>query len=218
MNYSFHDIKQNEDEWIWLRSQKPTSSSLNKIMAHYGKPFGEPAHTYAINIAIEKLTGRAVTGSYKNADMDRGHEEEPLAVMEYEKQFFCDVTNGGFFDWGYFGCSPDGLVNDDGVIEAKSAIPSVHFSRIRKQSFDTTYKWQLLGNMKFTERKWIDFISYCGAFPEGKKIYVHRLYAKNYSKEFDQIDKRLEEFESLITEKRELILENKYFIDSQEAA
>ena len=30
--------------------------------------------------------------------MDRGHEEEPLAIMAYEAEYFCTVDNGGFYE------------------------------------------------------------------------------------------------------------------------
>jgi len=208
----FHDIQQNSEEWELLRSQKATSSKLAVIMAHYGKDFGDPARKYAVDIAIEQITGRPVSSGFSNDHMERGHDEEPIARGLYEYQTFSKVLNGGFFDHGYFGCSPDGLVGTDGVVEIKSAIPSIHFDRIRKQSFDSSYKWQLIGNMKFTCREWIDFISYCGAFPEDKRLFVKRLYAYNYANEYMQIDDRLNQFGILVEEAKQTILTNEYFL------
>lgn len=194
----FYDVEQNTDAWLELRMKKPTSSKLGVIMANYGKAFGEPAKKYAVEIALERITGSSSKDGFSNQHMDRGHEEEPLARMAYEEEMFCFVKNGGFFDHGHFGCSPDGLVGDDGLIEIKSAIPSVHYDRIRKQSFDSAYKWQLIGNMKFASREWIDFISFCSSFPDEKKLFIYRLTASNYKEEFEMIDKRLSEFWSLI--------------------
>jgi len=208
--FKFHDIAQNEEEWFQLRSGKITGSAMCKAMANFGKAFGEPAKKYAVNIVIEQITGNMDSSSYNNEHMDRGHEEEPLARMLYEDQYFCDVTNGGFFDCGDIGCSPDGLVNDDGVIEIKSAIPSVHYGRIARQSYDPAYKWQLVGNLKLTERDWIDFISYCAWFPDGKKLYVHRSYKKDFANEFLMVDERIGEFRELIKKTREVILNNEY--------
>lgn len=202
----FHDIKQNTEEWMQLRCMVPTSSNLSKIMANLGKEFGEPAKAYAVDIAISRITGKPVQGGYSNSHMDRGHEEEPLAVMAYEEKMFCSVTNGGYFDCYGFGCSPDGLVGDDGVVEIKSAIPSVHYNRIRKQTFDSAYKWQLIGNMKFTEREWIDFISYCSGFPDDSRLYICRLKRKDFRAEIVAIDKRVEEFNKLIDSTQKSIL------------
>lgn len=208
----FHDVNQNGDEWYQLRSGRITNSALSKAMANYGKPFGSPAVKYASQIALEQITGIPCGSSYTNDAMQRGHEEEPLARMEYEDQFFCDVSNGGFFECGDLGCSPDGLVNEDGLIEIKSAEPHIHLERIRKQTFDSAYKWQLIGNMKLTNRDWIDFVSYCKDFPEGKRIYTYRLHAKDFAEEYKMIDIRVAEFRDLIASSKNLILESKYTV------
>lgn len=211
--FKFHDVEQNSDEWFLLRSGKITGSAMSKAMANFGKSFGEPAKKYAVNIAIEQITGASVSQDlYSNDHMDRGHEEEPLARMMYEDQFFSEVTNGGFFDLGDIGCSPDGMVGSDGLIEIKSAIPSVHYARIARQSYDPAYKWQIIGNLKFTDRNWIDFISYCSWFPEGKKLYVHRSYESDFVSEFKMIDDRIGEFRELIKKTKETILNNNYSI------
>ncbi|WP_177412500.1 PDDEXK family nuclease [Entomomonas moraniae] len=57
------------------------------------------------------------------------------------------ANNGGFFDCGDYGESPDGLVNDDGVIEIKSVIASTHYATLKRNLFDPSYKWQLIGHL-----------------------------------------------------------------------
>lgn len=208
----FHDVEQNTDEWYLLRAGKKTNSAISKAMANYGKAFGNPAKQYAIQIAVEQITGLPVPSSYSNEHMSRGHEDEPIARMLYEEEYFCTVGNGGFFESGDYGCSPDGTVGDDGLIEIKSHIPSVHYEVVRKQSFESTYKWQLIGNMKLTERAWIDYISYCGGFPEGKQLYVYRLYAKDFAEEYKMMDIRMTEFDALIHAAKVEILNSKYSI------
>lgn len=206
----FYDVQQNTEEWEILRSGIITSSQLPKIMANYGKAFGEPAKKLAVDIAISRITGNKTSGSYSNEHMERGHEEEPLARMQYESDYFCSVLNGGFYSDGETGCSPDGLVGSDGLIEIKSAIPSVHYHRIKMQSFDPAYKWQIVGNLKFTERDWLDFISYCSEFPSGKKLYVYRCFADDFQDEFQMLDNRISEFKGLISESILTINDSKY--------
>ncbi len=208
----FHNVEQNTDEWFALRAGRITSSALCKAMANYGKAFGEPAKKYAVEIAIQQITGKTIGEGYSNEHMERGHEEEPLARMAYENEYFCEVGNGGFFECEDEGCSPDGLVGEEGVIEIKSAIPSIHYSRIARQSFDPAYKWQLAGNLRITGREWIDFISYCSTFPEGKQLYVHRSYKDDFVEEFEMIDARLDEFRILIDASKNIILNNSYSI------
>lgn len=196
----FHDVEQNTDEWLDLRVGKITGSAISKIMANYGKAFGSPAKDYAVQIALERIKGVAQGSSYSNGHMERGHEQEPLARMEYENEFFCDVDNGGFFDCGTEGCSPDGLVYEDGVIEIKSVIPSVHYQVVKRNDIDPKYKWQLYFNLQKTGREWLDFVSYCHDYPSEKKLFVHRIYAKDCAEFFRQIDIRIAEFEALVTE------------------
>jgi len=202
----FIDINQNTDEWLALRAGKLTSSKLGCVMANYGKAFGEPAKKYAVNVAIEQITGNPISGGYSNEHMERGHEQEPMARMMYEEHNFSDVTNGGFFDLGLVGCSPDGLVGDDGVIEIKSVIASVQFANVKRGKVDPAYFWQCVGNLKFTGREWLDFVSYCSEFPEGKQLFTHRIYAKDLAEEFKQIDLRVSEFQKLVDDAKELIL------------
>ena len=248
----FHDIEQNTDSWLDLRSGKVTGSAISKIMAaprdliivlvskgsyaiadmktkklfakrytnkvdadnalinlkksDLSKSFGEPAKQLAIDIALAQVTGKAQDNNYSNEHMERGHEQEPIARQRYEEGYFCDVLNGGFFDNGFTGCSPDGLVGEDGVIEIKSVIPSVQYKTVKRGTFDPAYRWQLIFNLRETGRSWIDYISFCMDFPENKKLFVQRINKSELIKEFEQIDLRLIEFKSLVDEIKQDIL------------
>lgn len=208
--FKFHDIAQNTDEWFAMRAGRLTSSKLGTIMANYGKAFGEPAKKYAVNIAIEQITGDPIASTYSNEHMERGHEQEPIARMLYEEETFCDVSNGGFFGSDFIGCSPDGLVYDSGLIEIKSVIASVHYNNIKRQAVDPAYKWQCIGNLKFTGRDWIDFVSYCAEFPEDKQLFTNRLYKQDLAEEFEMLNTRIEQFQTIVAETKETILSSKY--------
>lgn len=208
----FHDIEQNTDEWLALRAGKITSSALSKIMANDGAAFGKPAKDYAVSICLERMTGQPISGGFSNAHTERGHEQEPLARLAYEEQTFSEVRNGGFFELGDIGCSPDGLVYDDGLIEIKSVVPSVHYANLTRQSYDPAYKWQLYGNLKFTGRDWIDFISFCADFPEDKQLYVCRLYREDLAEQFERLDARIEQFRKLIDKTYQSIIESNYSV------
>lgn len=208
--FNFIDVEQNSDEWFSLRAGKLTSSKLGTVMANFGKSFGEPAKKYAVNIAIEQITGTPIPSTFTNAHMERGHEQEPIARRMYENTTFSDVTNGGFYESDFIGCSPDGLVYDDGVIEIKSVIAPVHFANVKRGTVDPAYYWQCVGNLKFTGRKWLDFISYCSEFPEDKQLYTHRIYADSLSVEFGKLDERINEFKKLVGNSKEIILNSHY--------
>jgi len=208
----FIDGRQNTDEWLELRGGLLTSSKLGVVMANYGKAFGEPAKKYAVNIAIEQITGKAISSNYTNDHMQRGHEQEPIARMLYEDEMFCDVLEGGFFKDDWIGCSPDGLVNDCGVIEIKSVIASTQFANVKRQSLDPAYKWQCIGNLKFTGRDWLDFVSYCEEFPEDKQLFVHRIKKEELKEQFKLIDIRIDEFLKLVEDSKDIILNNNYSV------
>lgn len=202
----FHDVDQNTDEWLDLRCGKLTGSAVGSVMANFGKAFGEPAKKLAIVIACEQVTGkRSLIDSYSNAHMERGHEQEPLARGRYEEEFFCTVSKGGFFESGMLGCSPDGLVFDDGLIEIKSVIAPVHFANISRANIDPSYKWQIYFNLMVTERKWLDFVSFCPDFPEQTRLFTHRVMRDDCDEHFKKLNIRMAEFFQLVEESKLII-------------
>lgn len=208
----FIDVQQNTDEWFGLRCGKLTSSNLKTVMANLGKSFGDPAKKYAVNIAIERMTGIPISSDYTNSHMQRGHDQEPIARAIYEDSMFCNVDNGGFFHSDTIGCSPDGLVSDCGVIEIKSVVANTQFATIKRQDIDPAYKWQCIGNLMFTGRDWLDYISYCSDFPEDKQIFVKRIYKDDLSSEFELINSRVSDFMELVDKSKQIVIDNEYFL------
>jgi hypothetical protein len=194
----FHDVPQNTDEWQALRLGKATASNFGTFMANYGKDFGDPAKRYALQLALERLTGRKAEHAFSNDHMERGHEQEPLARMLYAEETFCDVSNGGFFCCGQYGDSPDGLVGDAGIIEIKCVIASTHYATIQRGSYDPAYKWQLVGHLDCTGREWVDFVSFCSDFPEGQQLSVHRLHREDCEDELKMLNERRADFLLLV--------------------
>lgn len=98
-----------------------------------------------------------------------------------------------------FWCSPtpDGLIGDDGV---KCVIATTHYATLRRKSFDPSYRWQLVGHLDCTDRKWVDFTSFCSDFPERNQLITHRLYREECIDEIARLRERREKFLELITE------------------
>ncbi|MBA3773857.1 MAG: YqaJ viral recombinase family protein [Ramlibacter sp.] len=194
----FYDVQQNTDAWQALRLGKATCSMFGCFMANYGKAFGEPAQREALRIALERLTEKKSEFSFSNDHMERGHEQEHVAKMLYAEETYSDLTNGGFFECGQYGDSPDALAGSDGVIEVKSVIAPTHYATIRRGSYDPAYKWQLVGHLDCTGRQWVDFVSYCSDFPEGSQLSIHRLHRWECEDELRMLDERRAEFLLLI--------------------
>lgn len=198
MSFTFHNVEQNSEPWEALRIGKATASQFSTFMANYGKPFGAPAKRYALQIALERITGNKASAAFTNAHMERGHEQEPIARMLYEEETFCSVSNGGFFCWRLYGDSPDGLIGEDGVLEIKSVIAPTHYDTIQRGTFDPSYKWQLVGHLDCTERKWVDFVSYCADFPRDSQLFVSRLHREECQDELSRLAERRAEFLALV--------------------
>lgn len=203
----FHDVPQNTDEWLELRLGKPTCSMFGTFMANYGKDFGDPAKREALRIALERLTGKKAEHSFSNDHTERGHEQEPLARMLYAEEHFAEVSNGGFFDCGDWGDSPDGLIGAPGVLEIKSVIASTHYANIQRGNYDPAYKWQLVGHIDCTGRDWVDFASYCSDFPRDSQLCVYRLHREDCEDELKMLHERRAQFLELIEKTMKTITE-----------
>lgn len=194
----WHDVEQNTEEWMNLRLGKATASSFGIIMANDGKAFGEPAKRYALDLALQRLTGRRAS-SFTNAHMERGHQQEPIARDRYEQLTGDWVTNGGFFDCDTHGDSPDGLIEQDGVLEIKCVIASVHYETICREAIDPAYKWQIAGHLLCSGRAWVDFASYCDEFPSSSNLIVYRVHREEQKEQLERLAARLAEFEALVS-------------------
>lgn len=194
------DVQQNTDEWLNLRVGKMTSSMFKIIMAHEGKDFGKPALKYAEEIAYEIITGKKYEkDNYTNEHMQRGHEYEDEARKAYEYESFNDVTNGGFFDHGWYGDSPDGLIGDNGCLEIKVVVENVQRKNIKRGTVDPAYKWQVVGHILASGAEFCDFFTYCPDIEGEDSKFCYR-FRKDQELE-DRLLKRMYEFKDVIKQK-----------------
>lgn len=198
MNRQWHDVEQNTDVWMQLRIGKATASNAGCFMANGDGAFGEPAKKYALQIALEIATGRKAEYSFSNEHTERGHVDEPVARMHYEDAEFVTVTNGGFFDCGDHGDSPDGLIGTDGVLEIKCVTAAVHYATLKRGSFDPAYRWQLVSHLDCTGRDWVDFVSFCSEFPEASQLIVYRSTRDDFKEELLRLAERRAKFLELV--------------------
>jgi hypothetical protein len=93
--------------------------------------------------------------------MARGKVVEERARSFYELKKNVDVTRVGFVlrDDGRVGCSPDGFVGDDGILEIKCPKPENHVGYLL-DSEGIGYRCQVQGMLWLTGRRWVDTISY----------------------------------------------------------
>ena len=205
----FHEVEQNSKEWFELRRGKITTSKLGVVMANHGKAFSDTAKKYAFRLAKEQITGELEEEErYSNKHMENGHLYEPIALEAYEEKTFYEVTNGGFCEHEALnvGGSPDGLITPfNGGIEIKSVISWTQRTTLKRNSFDPSYRWQLLGNMWLCDLDWIDFVSYGYNYTEGKKLFTDRLDRDNHLEQLEMIEPRVNDFLELIENEKKYL-------------
>lgn len=168
----YDDLIQGSDEWLQARCGLLTASEFSLILTPTLKIADNPkSRAHCWEIAAQRIT-QYVEPRYISDAMLRGHEDEILARDAYSKHF-AKVHEVGFVTnskWGFtLGCSPDGLVGDDGMIECKSRGQKFQVQTIVEHygngAIPEDYVLQVQGQMLVTGRKWCDLISYSGGLP-----------------------------------------------------
>ena len=162
------DLIQGSDEWLEARRGLLTASEMKLIVTPTLKGASndkERAHLY--ELLAQRITGH-VEPHYVGDDMLRGHEDEVEARILYAQKY-APVADMGFITndaWGFtLGCSPDGLVGDDGMIECKSRRQKFQVETIINGEMPADYLIQVQTAMLVTGRQWCDFVSYSGGLP-----------------------------------------------------
>lgn len=155
------DVEQGSDEWKAARLGIPTASKFSTVMAG-GE--GKTRRKYMLQLAGERLTGVPMD-SYTNSHMERGVEQEPQALAQYQFDTDYDVQRVGFIRTGRTGCSPDGLIGNDGMVESKSALADILIDIHMRKRYPPEHRAQCQGNLWVAQRKWIDIIVYCPGLP-----------------------------------------------------
>ena len=168
-----YTCQQKSAEWHALRLGSITATSF-ATMANGRK---ETIETLCLKKASEIITGESSETFYTNEAMEHGIELEDEAREMYESWSFQKVDQVGFVEMNDFiGCSPDGLVGDNGGVEIKAPQPHTHMKYLIAASPHKAYKWQCEGFLFVTQRKWVDFVSYCPAYPPSKRLLIDRVF------------------------------------------
>jgi len=170
-------IEQGSPEWQMLRVGKVTASRLTDVLATIKEGEAATRRTYRTQLVAERLTGKKEE-SYSSEAMRWGVEQEPFARAAYE------ITTGSFVDQvafvdhptiEMFGCSPDGLVGDNGLIEIKCPNTTTHLSYLEADKPPKQYMPQMMAQMAVTGRSWCDFVSFDPRLPAGLQLFVTRV-------------------------------------------
>lgn len=159
-----NEIQQKSAEWFKLRLGKFTSSEAHKLMGVKG--LGKTGETYAFEKAIELLEGIDEDDNLDTWDIRRGNELEPYAFKKFKelKELeFIDVSKCSFFNIDEnIGSSPDGLVDNDAVLEIKCPRREKFYKIVSFgiDEVDKEYLFQVQHQMWVTNRQKAYFMNY----------------------------------------------------------
>lgn len=148
--------------WHQARAGLITSSNFHAVLA---KGEGKTRSAYMRKLAAERITGKPIEG-YKNAFMERGNEQEPLAISDFQIDYGlsdADFPKVGLaintFDGIRVGASPDRLIGSRGGFENKT-MKGDTFIEMKEMAdrtpgwYPTEHKAQIMGSMWVCERSW----------------------------------------------------------------
>lgn len=201
------EIVQGTIEWKQLRLGKVTASRIADVLSK-GKS-GESASrkNYKTELVVQRLTGEPGE-SFTNAAMEWGTNTEPFARAAYEVHTHNAVIQVPFvshFTIDNFGCSPDGMISTDGLIEIKCPNSTTHIEYLLDGKPPAKYIPQMQCQMAVTGRKWCDFVSYDPRLPEDLQLFVVRLERDDeYIKEMEEeVKKFLDEVSTMYQQLKE---------------
>ena len=152
-----YNIEQRSTEWHLARMGKFTASTFYKL---FSKKDSAGYNELINTVVFERLTNEAPE-SFTNEWMQRGIELEDEARIDYEVRTANIVTEVGFMSLdSWTGVSPDGLVNDVGMVEIKCPKFSTLIDYHLKDKIPNNYYWQMQGQMWVAGREWNDFFAY----------------------------------------------------------
>ena len=171
------ECTQGSPEWHATRAGLATASCFADVLSTIKSGEAAARRNYRVKLVVERLTGKVLNGGFQSAAMLQGTEREPYAREAYEATTGRLVQEVGFIvdDMHQAGCSPDGLIDDDGGIEIKCPELATHLDYLRCPTEPPAYTPQIQGSMWLTGRQWWDFVSWTPDYPEPLRLVIRRV-------------------------------------------
>jgi len=199
--YRIIECEQGSPEWFEARRGIPTASRFADVLAE-GK--GVMRIKYMRQLAGEIITGESME-TYKNDKMERGKEQEDEIRVRYAYDRDVNVERIGFVrsNMASTGCSPDGLVNVDGMVEIKSSEPHLLIEILDTGKIPTQHMPQVQGSLWITGRDWCDLVIGWPKLPLSiTRVPRDESYMANLQRELNRFNMELQELVGRIKAKQ----------------
>lgn len=172
--------EQGTKEWFQQRYGNASASRIKDIIAKTKSGYAASRENYMTDLVLERFG--VFPEPFTTAAIEWGKEQEIFAKARYEIE-----TNRIVSDCGYIlhpvieksGASPDGLIDDDGVLEIKCPNTKTHFEYLLAGVPPSQYIPQMAWQMACTGRQYADFVSYDPRAPEGLDFFTVRYHRDN---------------------------------------
>ena len=189
-------MEQRSSEWFAIRKGKMTASKAYVIATG-----GVGLETYILELMAEYYSN-AEQEQLTNKDIERGIELEPQARTAFEFKTGLTVQEIGFVEYNeYIGCSPDGLIGSDGLVEFKAPNDKNYLKLLMNEKIKPEYIAQMQMQMYVTKR---DYCYFCSYNPNFEKS----LWIKKIDKDltfFEKLEKGFEKGITLIKQVKEKV-------------
>lgn len=195
-------IPQGTSEWLRLRLGIPTASSADRIITPSGKPTADTtSEKYMFELLAERITGEPAVEAPKLWWAERGKELEEQARSGYEFDRDAEVVPVSFItdDLGRWGCSPDGTVGADGLVEFKAPNCADHIAILMKsgvafKKYGVQCQFQLF---VCDDRRTVDLSSYYPGLPQAiirfeRHLEIQEAIKKETMRFCDRLDRLTE--------------------------
>lgn len=199
MTITYIEVEQGTPEWFKARMGIPTASEFHTMMTTKGTRAGR--QTYLYKLAGERLSGEPMEG-YSNWHMERGKQMEEQGRAFYQFHTDADLKPVGFVrnDEIRAGCSPDGLIGNDGSFELKTCLPHIMIPHLLKPG-QCPYEFaaQVQGAMLVMKRSFVDLCIFWPNMPkwiyrvkrDEQYIAALRIELNAFNKELDELVRRI---------------------------
>ena len=195
-------MEQRTDEWFKARLGKVTASKISDVLAKIRSGEAAVRRNYKMQLATERLTGQK-TDTYINQAMQDGIDREDTAREIFEIVRDIKVEQVGFIDHPTIkmsGCSPDGKLPDNGILEIKCPVETTHTTNLLERKLPTRYIPQVQWQMACTGAEYANFVSYNPNFePKLQLIYL------DVERDDEYIEMLEEEVSTFLTEVDDII-------------
>lgn len=187
------ELVQGSPEWLAARAGSLGASQIHEALAKTRSGWGASRDNIKARLIAERLTG-APQETFTNEAMRWGNEQEPAAREAYSFIKGVSVAEVGLKKHPTIAgshASPDGLVDDGGLVEIKCPNTATHIATLLGAPIADKYIKQMQWQMRVYDRRWCDFVSYDPRMPVEMQLHIARV---------DRDDAMISEMEAAVSE------------------